>query len=85
MRSVELQTANDFRDALASGLPIVITDVATGVRLHRAPAACSWVREANFRVKVIEHRAANGGYVRVPSERAARERWPDLSVCQKCA
>jgi hypothetical protein len=69
---VQLQTLEHFRRASRVGRVIAITDVASGVKAHRAN--CPHVQERYIVQKVIEGAGKNGAYFVVASlEEAQRE------------
>lgn len=56
----KLLTRSDFDEAIAAGAAIVVTDSATGTRIHCPP--CPWVKATYFEMKVIQGRGKNGSY-----------------------
>jgi len=77
----ELETVEEFCDALRRELPLVITDTTGRNHFHQAPWACGHVLEDNFRTKVIENGRRNGSYFAATSFGEAQDRWPSLTRC----
>jgi hypothetical protein len=78
-------SVDDFHGALRQRLKIVITDTATGIRLHRHPSACPYVQQGYFVQKVITNGGRHGGNFGVADEVVARQTWPGVTACQACA
>lgn len=77
-----LLTREDFDDALASGSAIVVSDSATGNRIHRPP--CPWVKASYFEAKVVIGRGKNGAYYAFLSVEEAVAAYGDVR-CPRCA
>jgi len=82
--ALAITTVDAFREAVAGGELIVITDSAKPAKLHPAAARCPGVTEHYFVGKVIERGGRTGKYYTVASESAARQRWRRLTICGTC-
>ena len=83
----ELLDGSSYDHAVAVGALIVNVDKPTKVvRLHRAPARCTGLRDG-FVTKVVQNRGETGSYYwSVETEAAARERWgDDVALCERCS
>ena len=82
---MELLDGSSYDQAVAAGALVVNVDKPTKVvRLHRAPATCTGLRDG-FVAKVVENHHATGSYWAVVTEAVAHERWDDdIAVCKRC-
>jgi hypothetical protein len=71
----------DFDAAIAQGAAIVVTDSATGTRIHQPP--CPWVKATYFEMKVITGNGKNGAYYAFATVAAAVASFGDKR-CPRC-
>lgn len=76
-----LLTLSDFNETIAAGDAIVVTDSATGTRIHCPP--CPWVKATYFEMKVIQGRGKNGSYFAFPTLAAAVAAHGNVA-CPRC-
>jgi len=75
-----------FRLTLSSNIPIVNVDGPTATQtLHPHPADCPGISEVWFQEKVVQNEGRTGGYYAIGDEESARNRWPGMRRCQRCA
>ena len=78
---MELLDREAFLNAVREGRMIVITDSATGNKLHRPE--CVWVDEQHFVRKVLDNGKRNGRYYAVDSAEDARSSFAAVA-CHVC-
>jgi hypothetical protein len=80
-----IKNLHQFRNVLANGSGLVITDSTRPPAFHPDPVGCPHVQEHFFTSKVLRNREKNGGYFAVASLEQAREPWPDTARCPSSA
>ena len=74
LREIKNQNPDEF---------IVITDSVTGDMIHSA--MCSFVKDENFAIKVLENNEKFGEYYHFKTYEESKQQIPSISICKFCS